>query len=116
MRLKAPGLAVLGALLVGCTTPPTLYSWGSYEELIYQSYSEPGALPAEAQIEAMEKDRQVALAANQRMAPGWHAHLGYLYYQTGKRDEAQRELQAEKASFPESATLVDRLLTNMKNQ
>lgn len=48
------------------------------------------------------------------MPPGWHAHLGYLYYQVGKSDQARQELMTEKAEFPESAVFVDRLLANVK--
>jgi hypothetical protein len=61
----------------------------------------------------MEKDYQRARTTGQRMPPGWHAQLGYLYYQTGKAAVAQRELQTEKAEFPESAVFVDRLLANL---
>jgi hypothetical protein len=101
-------------LLAGCATRPTLYTWGSYEEVIYASYAAPGKIPAESQVEALEKDYQQARATNKRMPPGWHAHLGYLYYQLGKTDQARQELQTEKAEFPESAVFMDRLLANVK--
>jgi hypothetical protein len=102
------------ALLAGCATPPrTLYSWGSYEELIYVSYASPGKVAPESQIEILEKDYQQARAANKRMPPGWHAHLGYLYYQHGKPDQARQELLTEKAEFPESVVFMDRLLANL---
>ena len=101
------------AVLAGCAAPKTMYAWGSYEELIYASYATPGSAPPEMQIESMERDYQQARAANQRVPPGWHAHLGYLYYQAGKRDQAVQELRTEKAGFPESAVFVDRLLANI---
>jgi hypothetical protein len=100
--------------LAGCAThEPTIYSWGSYEELIYVSHAEPGKMPPESQVDVLEKDYQQARAANKRMPPGWHAHLGYLYYQLGKADQARQELITEKAEFPESAVFVDRLLANL---
>ena len=101
------------AVLVGCAAPKTMYTWGSYEELIYASYAAPGSAPPERQIESMERDYQAARATNRRVPPGWHAHLGYLYYQAGKRDQAMQELRTEKAEFPESAVFVDRLLANI---
>lgn len=100
-------------LCVGCASTPPLYSWGSYEELIYSSYASPGSVPPEQQIEKLEADYQRARAANRRVPPGWHAHLGYLYYRLGKLDQAQQELKTEKAEFPESTVFVDRLLANM---
>lgn len=49
------------------------------------------------------------------MPPGFHAHLGYLYFQFGKFDQAWQELETEEAEFPESAVFINRLLTNLKN-
>src|SRR5262249_8234807 len=80
-----------------------LYSWGQYEELIYQSHVTPGKVPPEMQIQQLEQDYQKARANNQRVPPGFHAHLGYLYYQVGKLDQARQEFATEKAEFPESA-------------
>ncbi|MDB6092262.1 MAG: lipoprotein [Gammaproteobacteria bacterium] len=109
-------LAVSATALVGCATPPTIYRWGSYEDVVYGSYSAPGSVAPQMQVEILEKDYQAARAANQRMPPGWHAHLGYLYFQLGKADQAHQELVTEKAQFPESSVFVDRLLANLKKQ
>jgi hypothetical protein len=99
--------------LAGCAAQPTQYSWGNYEEVIYASYVSRSDVPAEKQIETLEKDYQAARAANRRVPPGWHAHLAYLYYETGKLDQARQELLTEKAEFPESSVFVDRLLANL---
>ncbi len=113
-RIALPAIAIaFAAMLAGCVTPPRpLYAWGSYQELVYASYKNPGETPPERQVELLEKDRQLALAQHAHMPPGWHAHLGVLYYQLGKADEAVRELDAEKEEFPESTVFVDRLLAN----
>jgi hypothetical protein len=51
------------------------------------------------------------------LPPGFHAHLGNLYYQMGKSDLALQEFQKEKAQFPESAVFMDRLIANLaKNE
>jgi hypothetical protein len=106
---------VAGTLvLVGCAAAPTQYAWGSYEDVVYASYLSRNDVPAEQQIESLERDYQAARAANKRLPPGWHAHLGYLYYETGKVQQARQELLTEKAEFPESAVFVDRLLANLK--
>jgi hypothetical protein len=107
-------LAALG-LLTGCAAPKTLYSWGHYEELIYASYAAPGKVSPEMQVARLEEDYQKARAANQHVPPGFHAHLGYLYFQLGKNDQARQEFEAEKANFPESAVLMNRLLANLKH-
>jgi hypothetical protein len=100
-------------LLLGCSTP-TLYSWGHYEERIYASYVTPRTMSPEAQVAELEQDYQKARAENKRMPPGFHAHLGYMYFQLGKLDQARRELESEKTEFPESAVFVDRLLASLK--
>lgn len=102
-------------LLTACVTAPkTLYAWGNYEELIYATSIKPGSLTAEAQADQLEKDRQVAEAAGKRLPPGWHAQLATLYAEAGRIDLAERELLAEKAAFPESAVLMDRLAGRLR--
>ena len=114
-KLQLVWLAALIAALTGCAAP-TLYSYGHYEELIYVSYAAPGKVSPEMQVEKLEQDYQKARAANKRMCPGWHAQLGYLYFQLGKMDQAHQEFLTEKAEFPESAVFMDRLLANLKKQ
>ena len=104
---------LLALFMFGCAQP-TLYSWGRYEELIYASYAAPGKVSPELQIEKLEEDYQKARAVNKPVPPGFHAHLGYLYFQVGKLDQARQELETEKAQFPESAVFIDRLLDNLK--
>jgi len=110
---RGGALLAAAALLTGCASTTTLYHWGHYQDLIYASYVEPGKLPLEAEVEKLEQDRQQALAANKRLPPGWHAHVGLLYYQLGKSDQALQELGREKAEFPESAVFIDHLLGNL---
>ena len=66
------------------------------------------------QVEKLEEDYQKARANNKRMHPGFHAHLGYLYFQLGKVDQALQEFATEKAEFPESTVFMDRLISNLK--
>jgi len=110
------GVPACALALAGCAAQPTQYSWGSYEELIYASYLSRNDVPAEKQIETLEKDYQAARAADRRLPPGWHAHLGYLYYEIGKVDQARQEILTEKAEFPESTVFMDRLLANLPHQ
>ncbi len=108
---RSAALATL--TLAGCAAQPTIYYWGNYQALLYQSYHEPGGVPPVQQVELLERDYQQALAKHARMPPGWHAHLGVQYFKLGKVDDAVRELHTEKAEFPESSVFVDRLLANI---
>jgi hypothetical protein len=108
---RAGALALL-LVLTGCAAP-SLYSWGHYEAVIYATYAKPGAVPPERQIELLEQDYQKARSENKPVPPGFHAHLGYLYFQLGRLDEARREFETEKARFPESVVFMDRLLARL---
>ena len=108
-------LVALAGVFTGCASPK-IYSYGHYEELIYASYAAPGKVSPEMQVEKMEEDYQKARSKNKRMCPGWHAQLGFLYFQLGKMDQANQEFLTEKAEFPESAVFMDRLMANLKKQ
>lgn len=113
--VRTGGLLALVVGFAGCASP-TLYSWGHYEDLIYATYHSPGKVPPETQIELMEQDVQQARSTGKPLPPGFHAHLGCLYYQIGKSDAARQEIETEKAQFPESAVFMDLLLARMEKQ
>jgi hypothetical protein len=104
------------AFLTGCAAQPLNYSWGRYEQLVYDLYNNPGKSAPEKEIEQMEKDLQVARSRNRPVPPGFHAHLGYLYYQVGKADTARQEFEVEKAQFPESSVFMNRLLARLEKK
>ena len=108
-------LVALTAVLTGCAAP-TIYYWGHYEDLIYASYAAPGKVSPEMQVEQLEADYQKARSENKRMPPGFHAYLGYLYYQLGKTDQARQEFETEKANFPESAVFMDRMMATLRKE
>jgi hypothetical protein len=106
-RLALPGLV----LLTGCAAKvPTLYQWGGYQEQIYTRYSEPGKTPVEAQIIALEADAQKAAGSGGKMPPGYYAHLGALYFQSGKPAQAVASFEVEKTAFPEATVYMDLLI------
>jgi hypothetical protein len=101
--------------LVGCgTAAPTLYQWGSYQSQVYNFYNDPGKFPIAAQIEKLEAEYQTARSANKAVPPGYHAHLGYLYFQVGKKDQSLQQFQTEKNLFPESTVFMDRVIAQLK--
>jgi hypothetical protein len=111
-RLSAGALFLL--LFSACAGPRERYAWGSYEELIYLAWARPGEFNPQAQVDKLQEEFGLARAAGKPLPPGWHAHLGALYYQLGQADQAHEQLLMEKASFPESVVLVDTLLRNLE--
>ena len=109
-------LVLLAAtVLAGCTRKPLLYQWGSYEEQVYAMYSDAGKVSIEEQLQRLERDYQKARATDKPVPPGYHAHVGYLYFQLGKADQALQSFETEKTLFPESAMYIDRLIARIKH-
>lgn len=100
------------ALLTGCA-PKTMYHWGSYDALVYHMYVNPDEATAEVQLEALEADIEKARSKAKPLPPGFRAHMGYLYFQLGRYDEAKQAFEAEKIAFPESSHLMDRFLNKL---
>lgn len=103
---------VTAALLTACAQQQPLYQWGRYEPQVYEYLK---GEPIEAQIAALEEDRQKALASGQKLPPGFEAHLGLLYSRAGQDERFQEALNSEKQRFPESTTYVDSLLSKFRN-
>jgi len=113
--MKLPMISAVVFFVAGCQSSDKYY-WGHYEDLIYVSYAEPGKLPVESQVKTMEDDLQKAEAAGKPVPPGFHAQLGYLYFQMGRADMARAEFETEKRLFPESTVLMDRMLANLSKR
>lgn len=114
MLPKALAALALTLLVSGCsTTKPTFY-WGHYEPLIYSMYMEPGSADSGTQIALLTQDIERAEANGVRIAPGIHAHLGYMYAMEGNMPQAKSEFLIEKTLFPESAVLIDGMLQRLE--
>jgi hypothetical protein len=108
-------IASTALALAACHTPPKpTYHWGKYPAATYEHYSTPGKVSPEQEIETLKAEVERAAASNQPAPPGLHAHLGYLYLESGKSNLAVQELETEKKLFPESAKFVDSLLQRLK--
>lgn len=108
MRKTLTTMAFLAsAMLQGCATSNALYSWGPYENQVYEHFK--GESP-EKQIQILEQHAQAARAKGQKLPPGFSAHLGLLYGKVGRDDAFIAALEEEKANFPESAPYINNLL------
>ena len=112
--IRRLSLAVTAATLTACANQQSLYQWGSYEDQVYAMYSSPGKSSPEEQIAKLEADGEKARAQSRTPPPGHYAHLGYLYFQTGKLDQALASFETEKVLFPESRPYMDRLIGRLR--
>jgi hypothetical protein len=104
---------LIAVFLAGCASAPEpLYYWGHYQGELYGHLK--GETGPEEQIQVLEEDAQRAAAEGLALPPGFRAHLGMLYGETGRSDKMVSYLELEKERFPESSEYVDFLLNGFK--
>lgn len=99
---------------IACAQGPALYRWGVYESLLYDMYQKPGTADPGAQVAKLREDVARTEAGGQRVPPGVHAHLGYMYYLQGNAAAARQEFREERELFPEAAPFIDGMLRRME--
>lgn len=105
----------LAVSLVGCATPKkSTFYWGSYEDLVYDMYVEPGSADATTQIDKLTTTIQEAKAEGKPVGPGIHAHLGYMYSLQGNVAQSKAEFLTEETMYPESDILIDGMMNRLK--
>ncbi|MCF6281248.1 MAG: DUF4810 domain-containing protein [Candidatus Polarisedimenticolaceae bacterium] len=101
---------LIATLMSGCATNKEIYYWGEYENLIHDSYINPGSADPQTQIEKLNTDLQKAEALGKRIAPGIYAHLGFLYAMQGKESQSKSAFMEEQALYPESTTFISGMM------
>jgi hypothetical protein len=103
---------IAAVALTGCATNKSLYDWGGYDGLLYQSYKKP-----ENVGENMQKLEAHILNVEQgkgKVAPGLYADLGTLFLQAGNREKALANFKKERDLWPESAGLMDAMIKSVQ--
>ena len=113
--MKKLSLWVLLTLTTGCASNQHYY-WGEYEGLVYKMYNKPGQATPAAQVDLLTRDIEKAQAAGKPIPPGVYAHLGYMHVIQGNVDQSKTAFFQEKALYPESTVLMDKMLGNDKTK
>jgi hypothetical protein len=95
--------------LSACKTTEPTYYYGAYPEAVY-SYFKADSTAISQQIMMLEKIIEQARGKGKPVAPGIHAHLGMLYFESGDETQGVVQFEQEKALFPESTTYLDFLM------
>jgi len=100
----ALALLIVIAIFSGCVSKQ-IYYWGDFEimTLMYMKGEEERSV----QIQRLENIKQEIESSGKPFPPGFNAHLGLLYVETGNRATAISYFEAEKALFPEAAHYMD---------
>ncbi len=100
-------------LLAGCKTTKPIYYYGEYPQAVY-SYLKADETSASEQIGMLEMVIEKAANEGLLVAPGIHAQLGLLYFETGNSEQGLGQFEQEKLLFPESAIFLNYLLNNIQ--
>lgn len=114
-RLRILFVIFAFSLLGGCAgTAKDTYYWGSYEQLIYDMYVNPGKADPSTQVGELTAAIQQAESRGQPVPPGLYAHLALMYSELGQDEQAKAALIEERKRYPESARFVEGLLERGK--
>ena len=106
---------LISALALAATTacaPPTRYHWGNYESSLYRLMKDPTNLNKYG----VALNEQITKAETLgKVPPGIYAEYGYFLVTTQKHNEAVIWFQKEKTQWPESALLMDKMISNCQN-
>ena len=94
-------------LLPACAHQPSLYSWGSYEYLVYATYAKPGDADPGRQVATLSQEIAAIESSDRQVPPGVYAHLGYQYFLLGNVTAGLEAFAAEKALYPESKHFIE---------
>lgn len=104
-------IALAMFIVTGCKTTEPQYFYGQYNTAVY-SYFKGDDSTVEDQITVLEEAIATAEANNKLIAPGIHAHLGMLYFETGDSKRGLEHFEVEKLLFPESTQYIDFLMSS----
>ncbi len=111
---KLIATAIVCVALTWCNnTKEPLYYYGDYNSAVY-AYLKADEVSVEEQITILEQVIADAANNSKAIAPGLHAHLGMLYFDTGNAVQGIAHFETEKQLFPESVQYIDFLLKSAK--
>lgn len=105
--MKRVALCVVAlSTLSACAGNNQLYEWGSYQPALVSHTKAPDS---ERFVEELEETLAKA-EKKEKVPPGLYAELGYLHLEAGNIDEAIAAFEKERQAFPESTSMMDRMI------
>lgn len=109
--MKLLTVVLSAVVLSGCANSSSMYKWGNYDAMLYQSYKNPEKVlelqqMLETHIANMEQSKL-------KVSPGLYAELGTIYMQSGDSARAIGMYAKERDAWPESKRLMDAMISNI---
>ena len=110
MNTKKLTVPLLLVLSVTACAPTSKYNWGNYSNSLVAMDENPTMAP--------NYEKALAKIVNNpagKVPPGIFAEYGYVLQQQGDTKDAVKMYAREKAAWPESATLMDKMIESLQN-
>jgi len=96
--------------LTGCAAQNQMYYYGDYSRTLYAMNKNLGEESMNKHILDLETIIKESKSRNLPVPPGIYAELGYWYLKQNRTEEAELMFEEEEKLYPESKTLMDRLI------
>jgi hypothetical protein len=109
MRWLAAAAVIAGLSPLGCAQT-TMYRWGGYDDALYDHYKNPQK--RDEFVAKLSGIIREAEATNGMVPPGCYAEYGWALHEEGRAAEAVVYFEKESKRWPESRTLMEKLIRN----
>ncbi len=110
-------LALAFAGVAEAKDPPRKYYWSDYEMAMYRAYSNPDDEDLQMKLAAtMLRIIEESDKAGRKPPPGIVAEYGFFLYQRGELYAAIDQFRREATLWPESKTLMDRMIQKARTE
>jgi hypothetical protein len=100
-------LPVLFLLCFASACATNRYAWHHYDEKLYRHYKN----PAEHEEFVEQLKKMTILATREgKVPPGLYAEYGYVLYEGGEFQEAEKYFRLESEKWPESRVFMDKMV------
>ena len=112
-RMMIHWMGLIAVVMLSGCVPPGLYYWGDYETSLFERYVENNPQHTDAYLTQtlLEAERQ-----HRKVPPGVYADYGFLLYTRGDKAGAIENFQKERALYPESLALMNKLIERIQQK
>jgi len=112
-RVTTRFMSLMSVMMLSGCVPPGLYYWGDYETSLFERYVENNPQHTDAYLTQtlLEAEKQ-----HRKVPPGVYADYGFLLYTRGDKAGAIENFQKERALYPESLALMNKLIERIQQK
>ncbi len=113
MRTQHPALLGIAAALCTAACVRPMYNWDGYDDSLYHHYKNPQQ--RETFVENLKTTILDSEQSGLKVPPGIYAEYGFVLYEEGKNNEAIAYFEKEKAKWPESRFIMEKMIRNAQH-